>query len=216
MDILRKATEIYNTLLNMEYTIIIGKNKRLLAYQLVFEKDYYKHLFGLHKLKDMTYIYTRASSRLFRDVMSGKITVNDICASSYYPEIANRINHLINLEKCLDNVTDLVIWNRWRSPISVISADIMLVTPPLSGDDKETFIFFLKQTEKPIHISYNVDQAVQLTPVTSFANSQDYRQGQERPLNIMYIEKYNRSNQRSIVLLDKLSGQNNKIFQQSP
>ncbi len=214
MDILQEATAVYKRMLAIKYTIIVGKKGRLLAYQLGFDKQNYKHLFGLHKIKDIPDIYQRASYHLFNAVISGKLTVDDICMSSEYHKIVNRLENLIYLEKHLDNMKDFILWDVKKSPISTVDADILLTSPLSVNDNEETFVFFFKEEDKSsLPLDFDVKEFTRVTAYSSFSDKLDYRKGQARPLTIMYIDKFNEENNERSIILDHLSDQKNANFQ---
>lgn len=112
MDILQTASHNYKKLIEKEYNIVVGKNKRLTSYKFKFTKNDFKHIAGLHKLKDLPDIYTASSMKLFDDIIKNRLDLSDIINSTYYQLVANRIENLVYLENYLDNAQTIYKWDK--------------------------------------------------------------------------------------------------------
>ena len=123
-----------------------------------FEAVEFHHLVGLHKLHDLR--LARASrEKVFSQILSGQITLEDIKKSRYFCNIQNRLEPFQKIEALFDK-NDLVFrYNRNLQTLSLIEAEYLLSTPHEYTDvyiflDKKTrpgifsvALFFQKRTE---------------------------------------------------------------------
>lgn len=189
MDDLQKAFDTYKSLLEIEYHIIVGKKGKLTNYIIRFDKDHFKHTFGFHKLKDNESIYKTSSSRLYRDVSTGRITLETLKKSQYYHDIETRIQNIAYLDVYLDTTKEFYRWNQNKSPFSVIAANIMIPNKSKIDETNEVFIFFNKNSNDQLIFTGCIEES----PISIIQPQLDYRIGQERSLSILLMEKYNKS-----------------------
>ena len=81
-DILRAAAYTFLNLTNYEYHIVLGRKMKQTHLTIRFLPDNFYHLAGLQKLKSAYPFQTMPHEKVFRQILSQKITANDI---SPYP-----------------------------------------------------------------------------------------------------------------------------------
>jgi len=124
MDKLRNCALAFNNLLNKEYYIKAGKKQQLLEVQLFFDSIHFHHLIGLNKLRDIRQV-SRNTPNLFADILSEKLTYNDICRSAFYGEIAERLEYFPLLEQILDS-EEVIIKHNWSMAKSSVKAKAII------------------------------------------------------------------------------------------
>ncbi len=147
MDMLKQAALAYKDLLDKEYLIAVGKNNIKRSYVVQFTANEFKHICGLHKLKDNNDIYRSSSVFLFRKIIHGNITARDIEKSKWFPEIEERIKNTAYLEEYFDRFTEIYDWMPQQSKFSKIDADLMIPIRSAVSKDQESYIF-LKHSER--------------------------------------------------------------------
>ncbi len=201
MDILMQAALAYKELLNKEYVISVGKNCKTRSYVIQFSADQFKHICGLHKLKDIKSICRSSSEALFHQIIRGEIDIQDF-KSQTRAEIEERIKNVVYLEKYFDNFSQIYDWDCKRSKFSHIDADIMIPIKSSVAPDKDTYIFLKKDvTDKTLKLSdYIVEQPAFESLVTAITDKRDYREGQVRPPTLLYKEKIDLINNSKEIL----------------
>ena len=90
MDGLLTCAKAFEDLLPVKYHIIIGRKGKSVDLTVSFEAVEFHHLVGLHKLHDLR--LSRASrEKVFSQILSGQITLEDIKKSRYFYSIQNRL-----------------------------------------------------------------------------------------------------------------------------
>lgn len=153
MDLLQTATDNYQKLLDKEYNIVVGKNKKLSSYKLTFTKDDFKHVAGLHKLKDLPDVYTASSEKLYDDIVKQRLDLSDISSSTYIAEVLNRIENLVYLENYLDIAQTLYLWDKSKSPFSNIDANVMIPVPSTPFNGETAYVFFKSYNGNELQIA---------------------------------------------------------------
>ena len=88
MDGLLTCAKAFEDLLPVKYHIIIGRKGKSVDLTVSFEAVEFHHLVGLHKLHDLR--LSRASrEKVFSQILSGQITLEDIKKSRYFCNIQN-------------------------------------------------------------------------------------------------------------------------------
>lgn len=206
MDLLQTATENFQKLLFKEYNIIVGKNKKLFSYKLAFTKNDFKHIAGLHKLKDIPDVYTASSEKIYDDVIKQRINISNINNSIYIAEVYNRINNLVYLEIYLDTAQAIYQWDKNKSSFSNIDADLMISVPSIPFIGENAYIFFKFCNTGRFQITdFFTDSVLKENPVSLFSTRRDYTKGQARPPAMLYKEKVELLTGNSTVFLDRLS-----------
>ena len=92
-DILYQTAKFYKEKLSSRhYEIKIQKANREEQIEIRFFPESFYHLVGLHKLKDIPQVQ-RSARKVFQEILSGKITSNDIVRSQYFTEMEDRLQH---------------------------------------------------------------------------------------------------------------------------
>lgn len=191
MDILKEAALAYKNLLKKEYVIVVGKNNKSRSYVLQFTSDEFKHICGLHKLKDNLDIYRSSSSALLNKIIKDKITIEDINKSKKYPEIEERIKNIAHIQEYLDNFDVIYDWEQKNSRFSIIDANLMIPIKSAELNGYESYIFF-KNSERngTLELSDYIVEPHQFSRLeTAIVDKKDYREGQTRPPALLYKEK---------------------------
>jgi len=90
-DLLYQTARFYKDHLNNRtFELTIRKKNCTEHIEIRFTPDSFHHLAGLHKLKDIPQ-FQRSSSKVFHEILSGKLTYNDISGSAYLPEMMDRL-----------------------------------------------------------------------------------------------------------------------------
>ena len=143
MDGLLTCAKAFEDLLPVKYHIIIGRKGKSVDLTVSFEAVEFHHLVGLHKLHDLR--LSRASrEKVFSQILSGQITLEDIKKSRYFCNIQNRLEPFQKLEMLFDK-NDLVFrYNRKLQALSLIEAEYLLSTP---HEYTDVYIFLDKKDE---------------------------------------------------------------------
>lgn len=150
MDEIQKAAVFFKKLLDLKisYKIIAGKKGKLYTVDILFQKDHFVHLAGLHKLDDLPNIKNATREAVFDNIISGTITDNYISKSVYYPEIKDRIAALADLENLIDNNNIIFKFYSKFNFGSMISADYLLCSKRAAQD---IYIFLDKDKKMNSH-----------------------------------------------------------------
>lgn len=143
MDGLLTCAKAFEDLLPVKYHIIIGRKGKSVDLTVSFEAVEFHHLVGLHKLHDLR--LSRASrEKVFSQILSGQITLDDIKKSRYFCNIQNRLEPFQKIEALFDK-NDLVFrYNRKLQALSLIEAEYLLSTP---HEYTDVYIFLDKKDE---------------------------------------------------------------------
>lgn len=207
MDILKQAAFAYRKLLDKEYVITVGKNNVKRSYIVQFTTNEFKHICGLHKLKDMNDVYRSSSNALFHKILHSEITIGDIQKAEAFSKIEARLKNAAYLEEYFDKFTVIYDWNQEKSKFSNIDADLMIPIHSAMLSNLETYIFLKNSGRKEtLSLSDYIVENPEFNRVeTSIVDKKDYRQGQVRPPALLYKEKIILSDQSSEILFDRLS-----------
>lgn len=126
MDLLKKCAMAFEHLLGYKYHFVIGRKGVSREFDLTFDKADFHHLIGLHKLRDIAQIQQGMRSKIFDDILSGKITLKLIEKSEFYQEMKMRMEPLLYLEEMLDGDHLIFRYNEKVNKYSVIKADYLL------------------------------------------------------------------------------------------
>lgn len=95
MDELQRCAQIFSELLNRDYLLTLENGVVL---RIFFEKKHFKHLLGLHKLKDLDAFHPKrglSAKKVYAMVLEGKLTMHKIKKSAFYPLIQDRIQEFL-------------------------------------------------------------------------------------------------------------------------
>jgi hypothetical protein len=104
----------YNSFLELckeSYIIDFSNNCQI---QLIFRKDQFYHLAGLHKLKDIPTLNPRRKQSISKDILSERITTESISSSAYFDSGIDNVNDRIRYMpkiKDLFSVNRNVVWD---------------------------------------------------------------------------------------------------------
>ncbi len=218
-ELLITAAKKYQELTTYDYTIITGQKRKLDKKRILITADAFKHLSGFHKAKNHTEIYTSPSGALLRRILSGKFDINKISSDECFSVIIKRLEHLIYLEKYLDEFMCFYHWSQKDAAnagiYSTIDAEYMI---PCNCSSK-VFLFLTVCGEcvKLLDVipeddsEVNLNSQADLAAKTFIVGNLDYTRGQRRPPVLLYKDKYNRIKNERIVLLNKLSSDNRSV-----
>ncbi len=101
MKDIQECAKFYKTLMRKDYIFTLENG---IVFKLFFKASNFYHLIGLHKLKDIRQLSgdSVAPDRIYKDILSGSISVKTIENSSYYTKIADRIEHFEKIADMLD------------------------------------------------------------------------------------------------------------------
>ena len=139
------AAKSYSTLLDFEYQLVLGRKNRSISLSIFFEENQFFHLAGLHYLSDRITILFGDRSQLFRKLLKGIITPNQIESSKFYPEIKDRIEYLAFLEQIMDSNRTVFKYNPKLEAFSAIQADFLLKNEIQA---RNVFTFLSKEKSK--------------------------------------------------------------------
>ena len=141
-DLLREAATFYrDNLSNKRFELIIGRkgqNKRL---ELLFLPCHFYHLIGLHKLADIPRL-RRSPDNIFREILSGRISYNDIEKSVFIDQITNRMVYHKDLFNILN--AESLFFKSLHGKFKGIYADCVL-TKSTEDSLGYSFLFLAKQ-----------------------------------------------------------------------
>ena len=124
MDKLLTAAQFYNSELNgRNFHLKAGKKGNIIEFDIKFTSEHFHHLAGLHKLKDLTQVQGK-KAYIFNRILNGKITIDDIKKSEFFPEIENRLNNFCEIKEALYG-KELMI-KSLHGEFNSIQADFML------------------------------------------------------------------------------------------
>ncbi len=99
MDLLYNAALEYKSLLNKEHIIMFSNGKSI---RIIFKPSNFLHLAGLHKLTDMDYLTKFSAKRVYKMVLSKKVTMDNIKNSLFFDSHArDRIESLSRIRELL-------------------------------------------------------------------------------------------------------------------
>ena len=153
MDKLYESAKYYaENLEGKKFHLTAGKRGRLLELDILFKAEHYKHLVGLHKLKD-TPIAGRNSELVYKQILEGKTTYADISRSEFLNEMEDRLDVFNRIRDTL--FTPTTLRQSSRGEFKTIKADFLLSK---SDENAGNLHLFLKGDKEGLTI-----------PVTFFA-----------------------------------------------
>ena len=188
-DILTSANA-YSNLLDIEYQLILGRKNKTAALSIFFDENQFFHLAGLQYLTDRVTLLFGDRAQLFKRILSGKITSQQIESSSFYPEIKDRIDFLAYLEFIMDSNKTIFKYNPKLELFSAIQADFLMKNE-IKMRNIFTFLSFDKITGKYFCRSF--------FPQTD----KDYSERQTT-WTLLYKKKINKSTNTETVLYNRL------------
>ena len=90
-DLLYQAVKFYDDkLAGRKFEIVAGKDLKQRTQIISFQIEHFHHILGLHKLKDIPLVQ-RPVRKVYYEILTGKITYNDIYQSICFQEMENRL-----------------------------------------------------------------------------------------------------------------------------
>ena len=108
-----------------------------------FEAAEFHHLVGLHKLHDLR-LSKASREKVFSQILSGQITLDDIKKSRYFCSIRNRLEPFQKMEALFDKNDLIFRYHRKLQAFSLIEAEYLLST---SHECTDVYIFLDKKDE---------------------------------------------------------------------
>lgn len=199
MDNLMKSAKAFEKLINTEYIMTISKKGKTTTLKIIFSADDFKHLAGLHKLKDLN-ISSNNSGSIFKKCLRGEITEVNLRKSQYFEGIRDRIENLKNLEQYIDCKPIPFKWDNKRCLFKCeIIADYLLKENTKAID---TVYIFLKEKKSLFKSNkMTIDYIKNVNAISLFKDTKDYTQLQER-YTLIRLEKLDLKTQNKALLFD--------------
>ncbi len=126
MDLLQQCALGFEELCAYQYHVVLGRKGTMVEFTLTFDQADFHHLCGLHKLKDHTRFLTGIRTDIFKEIIQGKLTLEQAKKSVYYSEMESRLKPLVHLERFLDQNELIFRYNSKVHVFSMIRADYLL------------------------------------------------------------------------------------------
>ena len=142
MDKLIVCATAYRKLINPRYHCVIGRKGIKREFVIGFSPYEFHHLCGLLKLPDIPALRGNRE-RVYKDILSGKITYEMISKSISFNLISDRLTYLSRLEEFLDSNLIIFSYDKRNSKASRIEAKYLLQ----NTIDNEVVYFFIGEHE---------------------------------------------------------------------
>ena len=195
MDILKESALAFQNLINIQYNIILGKNKKLSYVTISFSKAEFHHLIGLQYLTDLPYLKADRT-RILNEIIYDKITYEDLKKIAHFPEIEGRILLFKHLEECLDSDNLVFKYHANSTNHSLVQAEYLLKNQYARND---IYIFIDKHPSPGMFFCRSFFKKTKMDYTANMPN-----------MAVLYKEKSDLENNRSIIFVDKLSSQYSK------
>ena len=190
MDHLQSCAKAFEHLLDFQYHIIIGRKGKSVELNILFDPSEFHHLVGLHKLHDLR-IARENRDKVFQQILTGNISINDLKKSQYFPNIQKRIEPFIQIENFLDSNKLIFRYNQKLQTFSLIEAEYLLSTP---YENTDIYIFLDRQKEPDYFFCRSFFQK----------EEKDYTKGQAI-FTLLIKEKINLRTEEKIIQYDRLT-----------
>ena len=137
-----EAAKAFEKLLNTEYIFVVAKKGVEAKIHLLFQKQHFYHIAGLHYLIDIQSLRGDRTV-IFEKILKKQIEA-DIKKSNFYNKIANRVELLLQLQNILDSNDTVFHYNETYNSFSAIKAEYLLENRIL---DKNVFLFLDKNID---------------------------------------------------------------------
>jgi len=137
MDKLKECAIAFEKLFGIKYRCIIGRKGKTRELVLTFTAYEFHHLCGLNKLSDMP-LLRKNRERVFKDIISEKITYRMVSLSPSFCQVQDRIEYLRRLEEFLDSNSLIFSYDKRNRKSSSIEAKYLLQN---NIDDKVAYYF---------------------------------------------------------------------------
>ena len=190
MDHLQSCAKAFEHLLDFQYHIIIGRKGKSVELNILFDPTEFHHLVGLHQLHDLR-IARENRDKVFQQILTGNISINDLKKSQYFPNIQKRIEPFIQIENFLDSNKLIFRYNQKLQTFSLIEAEYLLSTP---YENTDIYIFLDRQKEPDYFFCRSFFQK----------EEKDYTKGQAI-YTLLIKEKINLRTEEKIIQYDRLT-----------
>ncbi|MGN9172091.1 PBECR4 domain-containing protein [Lachnospiraceae bacterium HCP1S3_A8] len=129
--------------------------------------------------------------KVFQQILTGNISINDLKKSQYFPNIQNRIEPFIQIENFLDSNKLIFRYNQKLQTFSLIEAEYLLSTP---YENTDIYIFLDRQKEPDYFFCRSFFQK----------EEKDYTKGQAI-FTLLIKEKINLRTEEKIIQYDRLT-----------
>ena len=129
--------------------------------------------------------------KVFQQILTGNISINDLKKSQYFPNIQKRIEPFIQIENFLDSNKLIFRYNQKLQTFSLIEAEYLLSTP---YENTDIYIFLDRQKEPDYFFCRSFFQK----------EEKDYTKGQAI-YTLLIKEKINLRTEEKIIQYDRLT-----------
>ncbi|MBO4322683.1 MAG: hypothetical protein J5919_06755 [Clostridia bacterium] len=136
-DILKDAALFYKTIEKKKYLITITRKQTTKELTIYFPTENFSHLAGLHYLADIPAV-NRRSETVYKEILDGKITYQDIAGSTFIDKIQDRLACFSQMQKILQS--DSLYFKSLHGRFKGVEASFVLTTKFAS--DQFGFLFF--------------------------------------------------------------------------
>ncbi len=182
------CVDAFQHLLDIEYHFIVGRKMCEVSFDLRFDKSVCYHLMGLQHLKDIDSI-GGSRQKVFDRISARKIRREMVEASQYYPDVAERIHYLCELEALLDSNELVFKYHKRFNKYSRIEAEFLLE----SRSQEQSLYLFIDRERDGTYFCRSFFPK----------DKTDYTKNQPR-YTLLYKEKHNLRTGEAIVQYDKL------------
>ena len=126
MDILLNAILEYTKLLNKDYVYTLENDTVI---QIYFTPRFFHHLMGLQKLKDIPLVVKspqNSPNYIYKNIINGLITLDDIQKSKYFDEIETRLKHFTQINRLIEFEKIIIEFDPSLIASKIIKADYVL------------------------------------------------------------------------------------------
>lgn len=178
MNEIKQCAELYQQLLDKEYRISVAatSNTQAMTLRLNFGAEHFHHLLGISKLQDLPYISRANRANFFKQVLNGQITQSQLLESSFFPDIAPRLEYF---DQYIDVMKNEIVLDFDKRKAFNCKIDSNL-------------LFFKKLDSTYVYSFFKSDDTGIYVPVTFFQNkSRSYADRQKvwKILNVEVVDK---------------------------
>ncbi len=108
MKDIQECAKYYKTLMRKDYVFTLEND---IKFKIFFKSSNFYHLIGLHKLVDIKQLTDANVSpdKIFKDILSGRISVETIEKSVFYDRIRDRVKYFEKITDMLDKYKSKII-----------------------------------------------------------------------------------------------------------
>lgn len=186
MDILQEIALEYTNLLDKNFIYKLENHTKI---QLYFTTKNFYHLAGLHKLTDIAPLIKASNNSLtyiFKNILNGFITYDDIKKSKYFGEIEPRLKHFKEINKIVEFQK------------VIIDFDVSLINSKI---EKSNYILFKRSNDNMylnlFLLTSKKDLSTQ-TPNTFIPHMTDYYTNGQKQIKIISVFQVDRKSKNKI------------------